>query len=215
LVLLFFFSTLATKHIILLQLAFDIIQFDHELFLFINKTMSNSVFDFILPPFRNKLVWIPLYVFLAAFIVFNFKENKWIFFGFLILTMTLSDQTSSNLIKNYVKRTRPCNLESLEVKMIERIRCSNGYSFTSSHATNHFALATFLFLTLGSYLYICRWPILVWAAIVSFAQVYVGVHFPLDILFGAILGTIIGWVTAQLQEHWQAILVSKQNSAKA
>ena len=184
-------------------IALDVISLDHQAFVFINKTMSNGLFDAILPYIRIKYFWIPFYVFIASFIFFNYKDNKFIFFGFLILAMALADQTSSNLIKNYVKRVRPCNLEKLEYVTIERIRCRQSYSFTSSHATNHFALASYLLITLGSYLLIFRWPLLIWAGIISFAQVYVGVHFPLDIVFGAILGCLIGWICGTLQTHYQ------------
>jgi undecaprenyl-diphosphatase len=142
-------------------------------------------------------------VFCAAFIFFNFKANKLIFFFFLILTMTLSDQTSSNLIKKSVQRVRPCNHIELQAQIIPRIPCSRGYSFTSSHATNHFALASYLFFTLGAYLLLFRWPIFVWAAIVSIAQVYVAVHFPLDIFFGGLLGLGIGSLCAYLHNHMQ------------
>lgn len=101
-------------------------------------------------------------------------------------------------------------MQSFQDQMILRVRCGRSYSFTSSHATNHFALAVYIFFTLGGYLRLFRWPILAWAAIVSFAQIYVGVHFPLDIIFGAFLGILIGWITSQLHGHWQAILLSRK-----
>jgi undecaprenyl-diphosphatase len=74
--------------------------------------------------------------------------------------------------------------------------CSGGFSFTSSHATNHFGFAMFVFLTtkdvFGKW---GRW-LFVWAATISYGQVYVGVHYPVDILFGALLGICIGTLTA-------------------
>jgi undecaprenyl-diphosphatase len=75
-----------------------------------------------------------------------------------------------------------------------RVKCGNAYSFTSSHATNHFAIATFLSLTLGKRFKKIKWPLLTWAGMICLAQVYVGVHFPLDVFCGAILGMIIGWL---------------------
>ena len=73
------------------------------------------------------------------------------------------------------------------------VPCGGGYSFTSSHATNHFAIATFLILTLGLIFKWIKLPLLFWAASIAFGQVYVGVHYPLDIFFGAILGMSVGY----------------------
>jgi undecaprenyl-diphosphatase len=69
---------------------------------------------------------------------------------------------------------------------------SGGFSFTSSHATNHFGVATFLFVTLGRFFGSWKYLIFIWAALICYAQVYVGVHYPLDVLFGALLGFAIG-----------------------
>lgn len=76
--------------------------------------------------------------------------------------------------------------------------CSGGYSFTSSHATNHFGFAVYVSITLKPILKKWKYVFLIWAATISYAQVYVGVHYPLDILCGAILGTTIGIATAEL-----------------
>jgi len=106
----------------------------------------------------------------------------------------LSDLISSKLIKDtLVVRTRPCG----EPLIIETVRfianyCPVSSSFTSSHACNHFALAFFIYRTLR---HTSRWwgLVFVWAFLISYAQVYVGVHFPLDVTCGAIIGSIIGW----------------------
>jgi len=178
----------------LLILSIDVIKYDMQLFEFINSGLSNPVFDFILTPARNKYIWIPFYIFILAFVGFNYKENKLYFYLFAAMMITCSDQLSSNLIKNTVKRVRPCNEIQLEQVVIERVHCSSGYSFTSSHATNHFAVASFLFITLSRYLFIFSWPILLWAGLIAFAQIYVGVHYPIDILCGTILGIIVGYI---------------------
>ncbi len=175
-------------------LAIDVIKYDMQLFEFINSGMSNPIFDAVLTPARNKYIWIPFYIFILAFVGFNYKENKLYFYVFAALTVISSDQLSSNLIKKTVKRIRPCNEIQLEQVVVERVHCSTGYSFTSSHATNHFAVATFLFLSLSRYLLLFRWPILVWAGVIAFAQIYVGVHYPIDILCGTILGIIVGYI---------------------
>lgn len=76
---------------------------------------------------------------------------------------------------------------------VKRVPCSNGFSFTSSHATNHFALGTFFFLLFSFTAY--RFLFLVWAGVISFAQVYVGVHYPVDVICGALLGILIGFIS--------------------
>ncbi|MBK8699845.1 MAG: phosphatase PAP2 family protein [Saprospiraceae bacterium] len=85
------------------------------------------------------------------------------------------------------------------------VRCGSGYSFTSSHATNHFAIATFLSFSLGTFLRKVRTPLFTWAGVISLAQVYVGVHFPLDVLCGGLLGFSVGlfwaWVFMRYYGH--------------
>jgi undecaprenyl-diphosphatase len=76
--------------------------------------------------------------------------------------------------------------------------CSGGFSFTSSHAANHFGLAMFIVMTLQPLLKNYRYLFLIWAAIISYAQVYVGVHFPLDVFAGAIIGIAVGYLNSKL-----------------
>jgi len=168
-----------------------ILSWDVTLFKIINGYTSSALLEAVLPWLRNSLFWIPLYTFFVGLVVFNLGKKSYWFLMFIILTMTTSDMTSSRLIKNSFKRLRPCNTESLAV--IERVHCGAGYSFTSSHATNHFALSSFLVFTLGIFLKRARPWLWLWAASVGVAQVFVGVHYPIDVLCGGLLGTLIGW----------------------
>ena len=77
--------------------------------------------------------------------------------------------------------------------VVQRVPCGSGYSFTSSHASNHFALSTFLFLALASWPLWVRSLLMLWALNVAIAQVYVGVHYPFDVLMGSLTGMVIGW----------------------
>jgi undecaprenyl-diphosphatase len=157
----------------------------------INSDLSSPILNAVLIPLRHKFFWIPLYLFLISFITFNFKREKWLIFLFIGITIGFSDFSSSKLIKNNVQRIRPCNTEKLH--SINRIPCSNGYSFTSSHATNHFALSIFLFLLFPFWKH--RWLFVFWASLIGYAQIYVGAHYPLDIIAGSILGATIGYLT--------------------
>ena len=181
------------------------LQFDEHLFHLINQHWQNAFFDWLLPHWRNKYFWIPLYVCITIFTIWKLRAKSIIFLVAVILTITLSDTISSKVVKPTIQRLRPCNVERLEAVVIERIPCGGGYSFTSSHATNHFALAVFLSLTLGARYRRIRWPLLLWAASIAYAQVYVGVHYPLDVVAGAILGTVIGLVMAKIYKKIQAV----------
>lgn len=121
----------------------------------------------------------------------------------VLLNFAASDLISSRLIKNNVERLRPCNDIELQDKMVKRVNCSGGYSFTSSHATNHFAMAVMLI-----FLFYRRWkPVLwiglIWAGVISFAQVYVGVHFPLDVTVGSFLGIAIGTINGLIYNRYR------------
>jgi len=113
---------------------------------------------------------------------------------FFLMTASVSDYVSSSIIKPTVERLRPCNDDQISHLVIHRVTCGNGYSFPSSHATNHMGMAVFLLLLFKNVFAKGRYIFLLWAIIISFAQVYVGVHYPSDILGGWILGTIIAVV---------------------
>lgn len=174
-----------------------LIDLDKTLFYHINNDWSNSVLDAILIPIRNPFVWAPLYVFIIGFVIFNFKRRAYWFLLFALLNMGTSDIVSSRIIKPSIERLRPCHPAS-GVDAVVRVRCGSAYSFTSSHATNHFALATFLALTLGFVMGKFKIILFIWAFLISLAQVYVGVHYPVDIIVGSLIGTTIGLIYGTL-----------------
>ena len=181
---------------------------DQSCFIWVNQKATHPFLDAIMPLMRESTFWIPLYLFLIIFVFVNFGKKGWIWLLFAALTVLLTDQISSGLIKNFVQRPRPCfdpNFYS-QVRMLLD-HCSGGYSFTSSHATNHYGIATFLFATLGSYFGNWKYVLFVWASIICFAQVYVGVHYPLDVIMGALLGYIIGSVVYKAYQKFDHLQV--------
>ncbi|HPD65780.1 MAG TPA: phosphatase PAP2 family protein [Bacteroidia bacterium] len=165
-----------------------IFQLDHRIFFLINRIWTNSFFDTFLPLFRDKFFWLPLYVFIFSFLIVNYRKQGWLIILFLIITVTLSDQFSSHLIKPLVHRLRPCKDPFFTEYVRTIVGCKPGFSFPSSHAANHFSVAFFLGLFFFRQ---ARWVLpagLVWAAIISYSQIYIGVHYPSDIIAGCFLG---------------------------
>ena len=173
-------------------------QFDVALFLKIHKGLSNSFLDWLMPLLRNRFFWSPLYLFIIVFCIKEYKKQGYYILGMLLLTFAIGDLTASRIIKPLVARLRPCNAISLANDILHVVPCGTGYSFPSAHATNHFAIAVFLICVF----YNRFKPILpiglAWATIIAFAQVYVGVHYPIDVFVGALLGVCIGLFTAKL-----------------
>jgi undecaprenyl-diphosphatase len=172
--------------------------FDEWLLVKVNNDWGNPFFDRLLPLFRETLFWFPLYLFVFMWVIMRFRvQGLWWVAG-LLLTAALSDLISSQVIKEHIFRTRPC--QDAEVgNMIRFIinYCPKSSSFTSSHATTHFGQAMFYFITLR---HVGKWWMLAfgWAFAIVYTQVYVGVHYPSDVICGALLGCVIGWVTGKL-----------------
>jgi undecaprenyl-diphosphatase len=181
----------------------QIIHYDQEVFLFVNQTISNILFDWLMPLLRNPYTWAPLYLFLIIFLIRNYKKKGMVMLVFLILTFALTDYTSSSVIKHEVMRVRPCNDVEFKDQVNLRIRCGSGYSFPSSHAANHFAIGMFLLVIFHKRWKPIIWLTLGWAGSISFAQIYVGVHYPIDILAGATLGGLIGFCIASVFLYFQ------------
>lgn len=176
----------------------QLLQLDLRVFELINQQGHFPFFDWLMPYWREKSFWIPLYLVLTGFVIYRFRRSAVLFLLMAIATIGVADTVSSRIVKPTVQRLRPCNDPQVKENVALLIPCGPGYSFTSSHATNHFALATFLALTLGMRYRRMIVPLYLWAFSIAYGQVYVGVHYPLDILAGGLLGIVCGWIVYRL-----------------
>lgn len=174
-----------------------ILHWDYQLFFFINGYLSNDFLDAWMPLWRNKYFWGPLYLFITAFLFLNFKKQAWWVILFAVLTITIGDQVSSGFIKPYFDRVRPCNNPEI-MEQVRLLLSCGGKSFVSSHATNHFAFAFYFITLFGRQVRGLSTYGFLWAASIALGQVYVGVHYPSDVICGAILGTIIGVMVGKM-----------------
>lgn len=172
---------------------------DQWLFIKINSGFTNPLFDNLMPFMRYALNWAPLYLFLGAFALLNYKGKGAWWILFFISTIALTDMTGNHLFKQNFERIRPCGDPDFfyHVRLLVN-HCSTGYSFISNHAANHFGLAAFFFLTAKPLLKNWAWIAFAWAGLIAYAQVYVGIHYPFDILAGALLGLLFGTLTGTL-----------------
>ena len=167
-----------------------ILHFDTQWLLAINGA-HNEVMDFLMWWVSDKLIWIPLYVFLLYLFYRKYKKYTWLILVSVVVLITLSDQ-GSVFIKDTVMRLRPCHEPAL-FDLVHRVhdKCGGRYGFVSSHAANTFALAAFVTGALR-WKFIPSMMIFLWAALVGYSRIYLGVHYPLDVVGGALLGAMIG-----------------------
>ncbi len=152
--------------------------------------------DQVMMAISGRFTWIPLYLLLVILIYWNYKNKTWLIILFAVLAIIISDQVA-NLIKNEVMRLRPSHTPGV-MELLHFYKNSNGneymgglYGFVSNHAANSACLATFLSL-LFRRMYIA-WGLIIWAFLLSYSRVYLGVHYPSDVLCGVILGILIGY----------------------
>ena len=183
---------------------------DQALFHQINGVWHNALLDKILPWTRHSNNWVPLYVILLLWMGYQIGWKTWKWLLFALINVGVTDQVSSSIFKPLFHRLRPCNDPALLGKtrlLLEH--CSGGFSFTSSHAANHFGLAMFIFITWGIARQQFTKYFFIWAAIIAYAQVYVGVHYPMDIIGGTIIGLFSGYLMAKLYLKWAGPIAFK------
>ncbi|MDX9770437.1 MAG: phosphatase PAP2 family protein [Tenuifilaceae bacterium] len=172
-------------------------QVDTEFFLYLNG-LGVVFWDPIMIFFSGKLTWLPFYLILVYLMYRRFGWRLvWPLLG-AALVVTLADQSSVHLFKNVFERLRPCHEASLqELIRLPTGRCAGGrFGFVSSHAANTFGVAVFL-----ANLFKRRWftaMIIIWAAGVSYSRIYLGVHYPGDVIGGALLGAVCGYAVWNL-----------------
>ena len=163
---------------------------DQQLFLFLNS-INSPFWDQVMHALSGKIIWVPLYLSILIYMGIKYKRKFLIILLFIILAATLADQ-SSVLVKNLVERLRPCHEPSLQglVHLVNG-ECGGKFSFVSSHATNSFDVAFLSLLFIRK-----RWftiSIVLWALVVGYTRIYLGVHYHGDVVCGSLLGALIGW----------------------
>ncbi|MCB9230168.1 MAG: phosphatase PAP2 family protein [Bacteroidia bacterium] len=172
----------------------SLIHLDESLFRLING--ANSPFwDGFMFWISNKYVWIPVYALLLGLIWKQFGLRHLLLILVCVgVLITLSDRTASGLLKPATERVRPCNPDSPVYKEVHLVqgKCGGRFGFVSSHAANFFALATFLTFVFGSNKRSLPYVFFACAGLVAFSRIYLGVHYPGDVMGGAVLGILVG-----------------------
>lgn len=167
-----------------------ILDFDTQTFLFLNG-FHNSFWDTIMLMVTRKETWLPFYLIILYFIIKKYRSKSILIVIFLALTVVASDQLSV-LIKETVQRLRPVYNPAIEHLVHNVLRKGGNYGFVSSHAANSFAIFIFTSRIFKNRRY--SWLLFLWAVLLCYSRIYSGVHYPLDILGGALLGWLLGVV---------------------
>jgi undecaprenyl-diphosphatase len=171
----------------------QLLELDRRLLLFLNG-LHTPFMDTIMHFLTEIYAWIPLYAFLIFLVAKKLKKDTWWVLLGVVITVVLCDQITSGFMKPFFARLRPSHEPSLEglIHIVNGYR-GGQYGFASGHAANTFGVSFFVWLTLKSYY---KWIglIFIWAALMTYTRIYLGVHYPTDILVGGSIGMMCGWL---------------------
>jgi len=179
--------------------------FDLAIFYLFNHTISTGFLDKFFSIITDVNKWYIAYLILLGIAFFKGGLRGKIAVLSLIILITVTDQTGYRLLKEFFERIRPCNALS---DAITPIGCAGGFSFPSNHALNNFAAAVFLLRLFPQY----KWIFLITATLISISRIYLGVHYPSDVLGGAILGIGFGYLFSIIALKTENYITTKRNT---
>jgi len=190
-----------------------IIELDKRLLLFLNGFHTDSI-DPVMLLITKTEFWTPLYLIIIYFIFKKYNTEGWLVLAGAAIAILLSDQITSSLMKPFFERLRPSQDPTLQglVHLVDGYK-GGLYGFASSHAANTFSTAMLVWLVFKKQVN-WSWIIFIWASLMTYTRIYLGVHFPGDILVGGIIGIGCGY-TGYRCYQWLAKKFKFQNSPAA
>lgn len=193
-----------------------LLELDRDLLLWLNS-FHTPWMDLVMFWVTKTLFWLPLYLFLVFITVKYFKRDWWIIIIGIAFSILLTDRITSGFMKPYFERLRPSREPAL-VGVVHLVKDSNGkvytggkYGFASSHAANTFATAMFFWLVFR-HRYRWIWTLFIWAGVMTYTRIYLGAHYPGDILVGLLIGLLCGWIGFKAQQWiWRRKYKEAQN----
>ena len=173
-----------------------LLELDRDAFLFLNR-LNTPWLDAVMPWITRTESWTPLFIVLLYFVIREFRKDSWAVLLGIALTILFADQLTSQFMKPFFERLRPSHDPSLD-GLVHIVNGDRGglYGFASGHAANTFGVATFLVSILPRY----RWMpwLFLWAGLMTYSRIYLGVHYPGDILVGALVGILVALLTLRI-----------------
>lgn len=155
--------------------------------------------DFFMYHVSERFALIPFYLLIIFLLVKYYKRDSFLIILFTFITFGIADLISVHFFKNVFQRYRPCHNGDLE-GMLHSVNnaCGGMYTFVSSHATNSFSVVAFLTPFLKDRIPYLWYATILWAVLLCYSRVYLGVHYPIDVTAGALLGCLIGFIMSKL-----------------
>ncbi|MCX2680276.1 phosphatase PAP2 family protein [Galbibacter sp. EGI 63066] len=175
-----------------------LIEYDQRLFLFLNS-LGNESWDGFWMFMTNKWASIPLYVFLLILCLRSFKWKKTLLILILVALMIAATDQLANAFKYGFERLRPCHQEGVqEIMRLVKSYCGGKFGYFSAHASNSMAVVAFFSILFSRNYKWLPFLLIVWGITVAYSRIYIGVHYPLDVITGISIGMLLGWLFSKL-----------------
>ena len=185
-----------------------IIYIDHSFFFLINKTLSNPLFDFMMPLFDDPEYFIAIVLLLWIYLIIKDSKNRWRLIILIPLTIIISDQIGYH-IKKLKLRDRPWHAMKEEINLLVKKNTGQHYSFPSNHALNSMALAN-IFSSIYYRKKILRMYLFGFSLLIMLSRIYIGVHYPIDVISGALIGFIVSFILIKTYNRFRPNLEEHQ-----